>query len=83
MHINDELMYDFSINMPRILVGGRTGVVDNVKKIVLISECNIVAYCGGRYVSINGQNLLVRQLSDERMLLSGDIKNVEFYGYEE
>lgn len=83
MFIKDELIYDFSINIPRVLVGGRTGIIDNVKKIVLISENNVVVYCGSRYISINGISLIVRQLSEERMLVSGDITVIEFYGSEE
>jgi sporulation protein YqfC len=80
MFIKDELIYDFSINMPRILVGGRTAILDNVKKIVLISENNVVVSCGSRYISINGIKLIVRQLAEERMLISGDIHAIEFYG---
>jgi len=83
MYIKEELIYDFSINMPRILIGGRTGIIDNVKKIVLIGENNVVVNCGRRYISVNGTNLLVRQLSDERMLISGEINTVEFYGSDE
>ena len=83
MFIKDELIYDFSINMPRVLVGGRTGILDNVKKIVLINENNVVVSCGSKYISINGTALIVRQLAEERMLVSGDIHAIEFYGSEE
>lgn len=33
MFIPDELIYDFSIRLPRVLIGGKTGILDNVKKI--------------------------------------------------
>jgi sporulation protein YqfC len=80
MFIKDELIYDFSINMPRILVGGKTGILDNVKKIVLISGNNVVVSCGRKYISVSGRDLIVRQLSEERMFISGDIDNIEFFG---
>lgn len=83
MVIKDELIYDFSINMPRVLVGGRTVIVDFVKKIILIDENNVVVSCGTRYVSVCGKNLIVRQLSEERMLVSGNPETIEFYGSEE
>ncbi|MGI6728034.1 MAG: YabP/YqfC family sporulation protein [Anaerovoracaceae bacterium] len=82
MIFKDELIFDFSINMPRILVGGKIGIIDNVKKIVLISENNVVVSCGTKHISISGKNLIVRQLSEERMLVSGDLNNIEFYGSE-
>ena len=31
MSIGDELLYDFDFKRPRVLIGGRFGVVDNVK----------------------------------------------------
>ena len=64
--------------MPRILVGGKTGILDNVKKIVLISGNNVVVSCG-KYISVSGRDLIVRQLSEERMFISGDI-DIEFFG---
>lgn len=48
MSIKDELLFDFSIRMPRLLIGGKTGILDNVKKIVLISENNIYISPGNR-----------------------------------
>lgn len=83
MFIPDELIYDFSINMPRILVGGKTGILDHVKKILLITDQTIVVSCGKRSISILGENLLVRELDEERMLVSGNIATIEFYGTEE
>lgn len=83
MFINDELIFDFSINMPRILVGGRTGIIDHVKQILLIDGDNVVVRCGAQYISITGKDLLVRQLSEERMLVTGDLERIEFYGTKE
>lgn len=83
MLIPDELIYDFSVNMPRVLIGGKTGILDNVKKIILISRQNVTASFGKRSVSINGDNLIVRELAEGRMLISGDIASIEFYGSEE
>ena len=79
MGIQDELLFDFSINMPRLLVSGRTGIIDNVKKIVLISDKSIIVDNGNRYSAINGEGLLVKELDDERLIVSGDIRSVEFY----
>lgn len=79
MFVTDELFYDFSINMPRILVGGRTGVIDHVKKLLIVTETNIVADCGSGHTSMQGKNLIVRRLSEERIIVTGEIKVIEFY----
>lgn len=80
MSIKDELLFDFSIKMPRLLISGKTGILDNVKKILLISEDNIVVDHGKRYSSVNGIGLCVKLIEEERIIITGEIYSVEFYG---
>ncbi|MDD4565825.1 MAG: YabP/YqfC family sporulation protein [Eubacteriales bacterium] len=80
MGIKDELLFDFSIKMPRLLISGKTGILDNVKKIVLVSENNIVVDHGKRYSSVNGTDLCVKSIEEERIIITGEIYSVEFYG---
>ena len=35
MSVREELLFDFAINMPRVLVSGETTVLDNVRKVVV------------------------------------------------
>lgn len=79
MNIIDEMIYDFGINMPRILVSGKTAIIDNIKKVVLISENNIIVDNGKRYTSVIGSDLVINQLGEERMQITGNINMVEFY----
>lgn len=79
MSVKDELLFDFSINMPRLLISGNTGVIDNVKKLVLINDTSIIVDNGNRYSVINGDNLIIKELDEERMLITGNIRSVEFY----
>lgn len=79
MSIKDELIFDFSMNMPRVLISGKTGILDNVKKILLISDTSIIVDHGNKYSAISGTGLTVDQLEEERMLVSGTIQSVEFY----
>jgi len=80
MRLKDELMYDFSINMPRLLVSGKSAIIDNVKRVVLITEQNIVVDCKGSFTSLVGSEFVVNQLEDERMLVTGEIRKIEFFG---
>ncbi len=79
MNVKDELLFDFSIKMPRLLVSGKTGVLDNVKKIVLITETSVVVDHGNRFSAISGEGLCVKLIEEERMIVSGTIHSVEFY----
>ena len=38
MTIREELLFDFAVNMPRVLVTGETTVVDNVKKLLVMTD---------------------------------------------
>ena len=79
MNVKEELLYDFSINMPRLLVSGKTGIIDNVKKIVFITETNVVVDHGDRFSAVNGEGLRVLLIEEERMIITGEIRSVEFY----
>ena len=79
MSIKDELLFDFSIKMPRLLVSGETGIIDNVKKIVFITENSIVVDHGNRFSAISGNRLRVKLIEEERIIVNGDIQSVEFY----
>lgn len=80
MAIKDELLFDFAINMPRALVSGNTVILDNVKKLVLLSRDQIIVHNGRRFTSVVGKNLVIKELKDERMLITGDLEQLQFYG---
>jgi len=80
MDIKEELLYDFGLNLPRILVSGKTGILDNVKKLVMVSESQVIVHNGARYTAVTGKKLTIKQLEDERMMITGEIERIEFYG---
>lgn len=79
MTIKDELLFDFAINMPRVLVSGNTVILDNVKKLMLLSQNQIIVSSGQRFTSVTGKNLIIKELKDERMLITGDLEQLQFY----
>ena len=80
MAIKDELLFDFSIHLPRVLLSGNTVILDNVKKLVLLSSEQIIVYQGQRFTSVRGKGLKIKELKDERMLITGDLEQLQFYG---
>lgn len=82
MSFKDELIYDFAVNMPRIMIVNDFAVIDNVKRIELISDEQIIVKNGARYTAVSGKKLTVKEAGDERMLIEGEIKEVQFYGME-
>ena len=75
--IRSEILNDFGMKMPRVLVSGRYAVVDSVKKIYVLS-CDIVTLeTSEGYISILGNDICVETLCDERIELCGDFTGVE------
>lgn len=79
MSIREELLFDFSVNLPRILVTGETTVLDNVKKVMLLTDDEIVVFNGQRYTSVKGRGFVITQLKEERMLVAGEVEEIRFF----
>ena len=79
MSVKEEFLYDFSLNQPRVLVGGRRGILDHVKQVLLISETGITADCGAMFVSLQGEGLLVDWIDEGRISVTGTIRSLSFY----
>ncbi len=79
MSIKEELLFDFAVNMPRILVTGRTSVLDNVKKVMVLTDKEVVVFNGRSYTSLKGHDFIVTRLKDERMLVAGEVEEIRFF----
>lgn len=79
MSVKDELLFDFSVNMPRVLVSGGIAIIDNVKRIVLFSDSSIVVHNGKQYTAAEGRGLVIKELSGERMMIAGNVEQIRFF----
>lgn len=79
MSIREELLFDFALNMPRVLVTGSTTVLDNVKKVMLLTDTQIIVFNGQKYTSVSGRDFVITQLKDERMLVAGEVEEIRFF----
>lgn len=79
MSIKEEFLFDFAVNLPRILVSGKTAVLDNVKKVMLLTDSEIVVFSGQRYTSVTGHDFIITELREERMLITGEITEIRFF----
>lgn len=79
MSVKDELVLDFSINIPRLLICGDMVIVDNVKRIVIFTDTQIVVHNGLCYTSMEGRGLMIQELGEERMIIKGELEAVHFF----
>ena len=79
MTAKDEFLFDFSINIPRLIIGGNLVIIDNVKRIVLFSEEQIIVHNGKCYTSIEGVDMIISELGEERLIIKGELEAVRFF----
>ena len=79
MSVKEELLYDFSLNMPRIVMGGNITIIDNVRRIVMFTENQIIVHTGEKYISVQGKALIIKELREERMLITGEPEQISFF----
>ena len=65
--------------MPRVLVSGETTVLDNVRKVMLLTDSEIVVFSGAKYTSLKGRGFVITQLKEGRMLVSGEVEEIRFF----
>ena len=79
----DELfnvMEDLDIREARINVSGAVAVIDNVKKVIIMSDTNITIDHGKGQLSLYGTGLNVEYIYDGRIRVSGRFEGIEFFG---
>lgn len=74
-----NIMEDFDIRTARINVSGSTAIVDNVKKVIIMSDTNITVDHGRGQISICGMDLNVEYIYDGRMRIKGKFAGIEFF----
>lgn len=79
MSIKDELVFDFSVNIPRLVICGDMVIIDNVKRIAAFSETKILVHNGRCYTSVEGKHLVINELGEERMIVKGELEKVQFF----
>jgi sporulation protein YqfC len=79
MSIKDELVFDFAVNIPRLVICGDMVIIDNVKRIAVFSDTGIIVHNGTCYTSIEGERLTIKELGEERMIIKGELETVQFF----
>lgn len=79
MSIKEELLFDFGISMPRIVIGGNIIIIDYVKRIAGYSDEQILLHNGKQYICICGNSLVLKEIRNERVLITGELEEVGFF----
>lgn len=75
-----EITSDFDFRQPRVIVTDRTASIENVKKIITLTETSVTVFTGKKYVTVSGGDFEIKQIFEGRLLIEGTIQGVEFFG---
>ncbi len=75
-----NIMGDFDIRAARINVSGSVAVIDNVKKVIIMSDTNITVDHGKGQLALYGVGMNVEYIYDGRIRVNGKFSSIEFYG---
>ena len=78
-----DILGDFDIRAARINISGPVAVIDNVKKVIIMTDTNITVDHGKGQLSLYGTQLNVEYIYDGRMRVNGKFEGVEFFRSEQ
>ncbi len=79
MKILNEMTFDFDITGPKIIASSKAAVVDNITKVILISDESVTVETGRFYVTVKGRGFVIGEIREGRLELEGNIEGIEFY----
>ena len=78
MNIKEELAYDFDFTRPKVIVTERIAVLENITAIVMISEKALTVRSGSRYTTVVGEDFVIKEIGEGRLIIEGKVQRVEF-----
>lgn len=79
MKLLNEITFDFDITGPKITASAHVAIIENVTKVILISDTSVTVDTGRFYVTVTGRDFTISEIWEGRMELEGKIDGIEFY----
>ena len=70
--------YDLDFRVPRVTVTENRVILESVKEIVMISSAAVTVKNSDRYITVGGENFVIREIGEGRLVIEGRVQRVEF-----
>ena len=77
MRLIEEMNYDLDFNEPRIILKDKICIIENVKSIVMIGETSMTVETPKKFVTINSNDYVIKEIMNGRLLIEGEIQGIE------
>ena len=78
MRLLEEVSYDLDFRKPRVTCEEGLATIEHVQSIVMLTDSAVTVHNGSRYVTVVGENFLIREICEGRLTVEGKIQKVEF-----
>ena len=78
MNLFAEMENDLDFRVPRVTVTESRVILESVKEIVMISSAAVTVKNSDRYVTVGGENFVIREIGEGRLVIEGRVQRVEF-----
>ena len=78
MRIMEEMAYDLDFTKTKVIVTERVAILENITAIVMISEKALTVQSGKRYTTVVGEDFVIKEICEGRLIIEGKIQRVEF-----
>ena len=79
MKLINEITFDFDVTGPKITASEKAAIIENVYRVVLISDTSVTLDTGRVFVTVRGSGFVIGEIWEGRMELEGEIQGIEFY----
>ena len=79
MKLINEITFDFDVTGPKITASEKAAIIENVYRVVLISDTSVTVDTGRIFVTGRGSGFVIGEIWEGRMELEGEIQGIEFY----
>ena len=77
MRFIEEFNYDMDFKEPKIIIKDELCIIENVKSIVMIGERSLTLETDSKYITLNCDEYIIKEIIDGRVLVEGKIQGVE------
>lgn len=78
MRIMEEMAYDLDFTKTKVIVTEKVAILENITAIVMISEKALTVQSGKRYTTVVGEDFVIKEICEGRLIIEGKIQRVEF-----
>ena len=78
MKMIEEIAYDFDFTKPKVIATERLAVLENITAIIMLSEKALTVQSGKKYTTVVGEDFVIREICEGRLIVEGKVQRVEF-----